>query len=87
MVEPHRHCRAALKIDRNDARVWYSLGIIGGGRVGTERLTKAGCLRKPLKIGPNVAKAWYHLGVLGDGRVGTNNSTQANYYIKALKID
>ena len=64
MVEPHRHCRAALKIDRNDARVWYSLGIIGGGRVGTEHFAKDGCLTKALEIDPNVAKAWYHRGTI-----------------------
>ena len=51
-----------LKIDRNDARVWYSLEIIEGGRVGTEHFTKAGCLTKALKFGPNVAKAWCHRG-------------------------
>ena len=73
-----KHYSKALQERRvNEARLWFSLGVEGGGRVRHHHYSRKQALQRCLDINTDFDEldtAWFLLGLLGGGWVRRNNN-------------
>lgn len=70
-----------------DAKVWYNLGIVGGGSVKDEKFSETACFQKALDLDSQLSDAWYHLGLVGGGEVRDAIFDAEACLSMALKLD
>ena len=83
----HPHPTKQIANPSKDAKVWYNLGIIGGGCVKDEKFSETACFQKALEFDSQLSDAWYHLGLLGGGEVNDAIFDAEACLLMAVKLD
>lgn len=87
-IQANRKSQIANRIHpTQDAKVWYNLGIIGGGCVKDEKFSETACFQKALEFDAQLSDAWYHLGLLGGGEVNDASFDAEACLLMAVKLD
>jgi len=68
-------------------KMWYHMGVAGGGTVNGQKYSKAQCFEWALRYDPKKFGAWFRLGVEGGGTVEGAKYSEVQCFEQALKLD